>query len=188
VPGSGRGAWGWHPLHPEWARRIVADAGIQPGDLVFDLGAGTGAITLPLIEAGADVVAIELHPRRVAALRRSVAGRAKVVQADLADLYLPRRPFRVVANPPFAITTQLVRALLAARGLRSADLVLQRGAARGLSRRPPVPVRPGPHAGQQRSRRWTVGVGRHLPGAAFVVPPSVDTAVLQIRRRPPRPS
>src|SRR5699024_11856054 len=66
-------------------RRIVADAGIQPGDLVFDLGAGTGAITLPLIEAGADVVAIELHPRRVAALRRSVAGRAQVVQADRSE-------------------------------------------------------------------------------------------------------
>ncbi|MGC0272860.1 rRNA adenine N-6-methyltransferase family protein [Pseudactinotalea sp. Z1739] len=183
MSGNGRrGAWGWHPLRPDWAQRIVAESGVGAGDLVFDLGAGNGALTLPLIASGAEVVAIELHPERVEELRARVAGRARVVQADLREFYVPGRPFRVVANPPFALTTHLVRTLLAARGLRSADLVLQRGAARGLSRRPPVPARSRCHARQGRGRQWKVGVGRHLPGAAFVVPPSVDAAVLQIRR------
>lgn len=187
MPGSGRrGAWGWHPLRPDWARRIVAESGVGAGDLVFDLGAGTGALTLPLIESGAEVVAIELHPERVEDLRMRVAGRATVVRGDLREFYVPGRPFRVVANPPFALTTHLVRTLLTARGLRSADLVLQRGAARGLSRRPPVPARPGRRTGRQdgprRNTQWTVRVGRHLPRGAFVVPPSVETAVLQIRR------
>jgi 23S rRNA (adenine-N6)-dimethyltransferase len=36
-----------------------------------------------------------------------------VVKADASDLRLPRRPFRVVANPPFAITTGLLRRLTA---------------------------------------------------------------------------
>ena len=167
----------------------MADTAVGPGDLVFDLGAGTGALTLPLIETGAQVVAIEMHPDRVARLRQQVDGRAKVVRADLQDLYLPRRPFRVVANPPFALTTHLVRTLLASGSLRSADLVLQRGAARGLAARPPAPRGPDSNgrAGQRRGRgqsspRWHLRVGRHLPAQAFAVPPSVDCAVLQIRR------
>ncbi|HLS15503.1 MAG TPA: rRNA adenine N-6-methyltransferase family protein [Beutenbergiaceae bacterium] len=166
-------AWGWHPLRPDWAERLIRDAGVQPGDLVFDLGAGTGALTLPLIEAGADVVAIELHPNRARALRRRVNGRAKVVQADLADLYLPARAFRVVSSPPYAISSALVRTLLGAMSLRSADLVLQGGAARRLASGPPR---------AKHARRYRLQVGPAVPRRAFLKPPKVDSAVLQIRR------
>jgi 23S rRNA (adenine-N6)-dimethyltransferase len=72
VPASGRSgrAWGWHRLADEWAARVVAAAAIRPGELVFDLGAGTGALTGHLVQAGARVVAVELHPGRAATLRR----------------------------------------------------------------------------------------------------------------------
>lgn len=153
----------------------MAESGVCAGDLVFDLGAGTGALTLPLIAAGAEVVAIELHPDRVAHLRAQVDGSAKVVQGDLREFYPPGRPFRVVANPPYALSTHLVRTLLNARGLRSADLVLQRGAGRGLSQRPPV-------RRSASARRWNLRIGRQVPARAFVVPPSVPSAILQIRR------
>jgi 23S rRNA (adenine-N6)-dimethyltransferase len=59
-----------------------------------------------LVAAGARVVAVELHPVRCASLRRRFAqDRVVVVRADARDLRLPRRPFRVVANPPFVVTT-----------------------------------------------------------------------------------
>jgi len=105
--------WGWHQLDARWAERLVADSGVGRGDLVVDVGAGTGALTAPLIDAGARVIAIELHPRRAEALRKRFGRLAVVVEADAADLRLPRRPFHVVANPPFAITTALVNRLLA---------------------------------------------------------------------------
>ncbi len=82
----------------------MADAGIGRGELVLDIGAGTGALTRPLLEHGARVVAFELHPGRAAELRRELGGqRLTVVVADASCLRLPRRPFRVVANPPFAV-------------------------------------------------------------------------------------
>ena len=82
------------------------------------------------------MIAVELHPERVAHLRRRFGAPVRVVRADASDLRLPRQPFRVVANPPFAVTTQLVRRLLAPGSrLVAADLVLQRGRGAALGRR-----------------------------------------------------
>ncbi len=177
MPG-GPTRWGWHRLTDETARSIVAGARITRGDLVLDIGAGTGALTAALVATGARVVAFELHPARARVLRtRFAPSEVKVVVADATDLRLPRRPFHVVANPPFAITTGLVSRLVApgSRLLR-ADLVLSRWAAVRWSR----PDAPG-------ARRWSVDfdarVTRTLPRAAFVPPPPSDTAVLRIERR-----
>lgn len=104
--------------------------------MVVDLGAGDGAITDPLARAGCRVLAIELHPRRAAALRdRFAGGRVAVLELDVGDFRWPGHPFRVVANPPYAGINALVRRLLGVPTLRSADLVVAEGAARGLLRR-----------------------------------------------------
>ncbi|GIU86042.1 MAG: hypothetical protein KatS3mg009_0557 [Acidimicrobiia bacterium] len=95
-----------------------------------------------------------------------------VVRADARDLYLPRRPFRVVANPPFGVTGPLLRRLTAP-GSRctTAHLVLQRAAARRWAAR---------GAG---GTRYDVSVGRLVPRSAFSPRPTVDAAVLAIVRR-----
>jgi len=113
------------------AARLVAAAGIGPGELVLDLGAGTGALTAPLLAAGARVVAVELHPGRAAALRRRFAGAVLEVRGgDLARLRLPDEPFAVVANPPWALAETVRSRLLGARELRRADLLVPRWVAR----------------------------------------------------------
>nr|WP_244246931.1 rRNA adenine N-6-methyltransferase family protein [Nocardioides euryhalodurans] len=152
----------------------MAAAPVRPGDLVLDLGAGDGALTAPLVRAGARVLAIELHPGRATALRRRFEDDdVTVVEADLRDLRLPARPFRVVASPPYGLSTALVRTLLSSDRVRSADLVLQRAAVRRLVGQPPR----GRHA-----RRYRLDAGLRLPRHAFVPPPKVDSAVLQVRR------
>lgn len=179
MPGSGprsRRAWGWHPLRPEWAGRIVEAAGVRRGDLVLDLGAGDGALTAPLLDAGASVIAVELHPRRAARLHERLAGRTsdlRVVRCDLRELRLPSRPFRVVASPPYQLSTEVVRLLLGSDRLLSADLVLQRGAARRLAERPPR---------ARHARRYRLGTGMPVPRRAFRPPPRVDSVVLRISR------
>jgi 23S rRNA (adenine-N6)-dimethyltransferase len=178
VPASGNSPWGWHRLSPSWAERLVADAGISPGDLVIDVGAGTGAVTAPLVTAGARVIAVEMHPHRLAVLReRFAADDVTVVRADAGDLRLPRRPFRVVANPPFAVTSGLLARLLAPGSrLVRADLVLQRAPARRWA------SGRAPGAGRW-ARDYDVGLGRRVPRAAFTPRPRVDCAVLVVARR-----
>jgi 23S rRNA (adenine-N6)-dimethyltransferase len=175
---AGHAPWGWHRLAPSWAERLVADAGISPGELILDIGAGNGALTAALVARGARVLAFELHPQRLAALRSLFADdhRVTVVKADVADLRLPRRPFRVVANPPFAQTTAVLSRLLAPGSrLVRADLVVQRQAVRHW-----VGGR-APGAGRW-AQVWDARAGQRLPRHAFDPPPQCDCAVLRLSR------
>lgn len=167
--GRSRRAWGWHRLADQWAARIVAQARIRPGELVLDLGAGEGALTGHLLAAGARVIAVELHPGRAATTRARFPD-ATVVHADVITFGLPKRPFRVVANPPYSISASLLRTLLApGSALTAADLVLQRAVVLKYAARPP---------------RWfSMTAGARLPRHAFAPPPRVDSAVLVVRRR-----
>jgi hypothetical protein len=53
VPAERGTRLGYHELTDVWAERLVAGAGVRPGDLVLDIGAGNGAITAPLVATGA---------------------------------------------------------------------------------------------------------------------------------------
>lgn len=165
-------AWGWYRLDRSWAERLVAESGVARGDLVVDVGAGDGALTAPLLERGARVIAIELHPGRAAALRRRFGDDVRVVQADAADLRLPRRPFRVVANPPWAITDPLLRRLLhPASRLVRADLLLKRSATRRWV-----------EAGATPDHHLRAGLA--VPRRAFRPAPPTDARILVIERSP----
>ena len=148
---------------------MVAAAGVRPGELVLDIGAGEGALTAHLVRTGARVVAVELNPRRACMLRERFPG-ITVLHADATSIRLPGRPFRVVANPPYGISSALLRTLLAPGSrLVAADLVLQRAVARKYA--------------SGAARRFSLTVGLSLPRRAFLPPPHVDSAVLVVRRR-----
>lgn len=151
---------------------MVADAGVRAGQYVLDIGAGRGALTRHLVAAGARVLAVEPHPARARDLQRRFADdQVKVLPVAARELVLPRKPFRVVASPPYGISSELLRKLLGTpSGLFAADLVLQRAVVRRFA----DPAR--------AHRRWQVRAGRSLPRSAFRPPPQVDSAVLVVRR------
>ena len=172
MPAHGaRARWGWYRLADAGARRLVADARVRRGNLVLDLGAGTGAITGHLVDAGARVLAFELHGERADRLEDRFAGDAvTVVRVDVADLRLPAKPFRVVANPPFARSSALVRTLVQPGSrLIQADLVL------------PVQVATRFQGRLGRSHRGHLV--RRLSPRDFRPASPVPTAVLRITRR-----
>jgi 23S rRNA (adenine-N6)-dimethyltransferase len=175
---------GAHFLHDRaLIGQLVRAAGAGDGRLVLDLGAGAGAITARLAETGARVIAVERDPRLAARLRRRFDGdpRVRVVEADLRQVKLPHREFRVVASPPFSLTTTLCRRLLGDPGVRlaAAELIIGDGAARWLAS-----PRPRDAETAWWTARYQVRLARTVSAASFTPPPSVAAARLSIRPRP----
>lgn len=136
-----------------------------------------GPITAALVDAEMRVIAVEAHPERARYLRRRFGQAITLVEADASDLRLPRRPYHVVANPPFAITSALLERLLQPGSrLVSAHLILQEQAARRWA---------GPNA--PGIRRWggafEISIGARIPRRAFYPAPHVNARVLTIRWR-----
>jgi 23S rRNA (adenine-N6)-dimethyltransferase len=162
--------------------QLVRTSGVGHGDLVFDLGAGFGALTAPLARTGARVIAVELDPALAGRLRRRFSAEplVGVVEADLRRIPLPRRSFHVVANPPFGLTTWLCRRLLGDRTLQltGADLVLEWGAAKWLT-----DSSPRDNETASWTARYDIRLVRRVPAASFSPRPRADAAYLTIRRR-----
>jgi 23S rRNA (adenine-N6)-dimethyltransferase len=160
-------------------------ATISAGELVLDLGAGTGALTIPLAQAGARVVAVEAD----AVWAEKLAGRlarsgltVEVVEGDILAVPLPSEPYRVVANPPFGVTTALLRRLLdqPERGPYQADLLLQWEVARKRSELPPSTL-----LSTIWAPWWEMTIVERVPRTAFAPVPRVGAGWLKVTRRLP---
>lgn len=161
---------------------LVAGSGAGDGDLVVDIGAGNGLISVALARRGAQVLAIERDLSLAQRLRARFATwpAVTVVEGDVLKTPLPAEPFRVVANIPFGITTKILRHLLDADALARADMIVQAEVARkrGTGGR-----------GTLLNACWEpwfeFGTGARIPAAAFRPRPRVDAAVLVVTRRAP---
>jgi len=159
----------------------VDAAGIEPGELVMDIGAGRGAITAELLQRGAEVWAVEADPMLAAVLRERLGGGVRIVEADARRLNWPRRPFSVVSNLPFAGAREILDSLLSepSHPLSRAELVLQWEAAAKLAA-----IWPSTLLGVVWGALYELRLVGRLAPSAFAPPPSVDAGVLRVVRRP----
>jgi 16S rRNA (adenine1518-N6/adenine1519-N6)-dimethyltransferase len=102
--------------------RIVAMAALRADDVVLEVGPGFGSLTLPLLAAARQVIAVEVDrvlaaelPATIAARAPQFAGRLSVVTGDAARLTeLPGDPPTVlVANLPYNVSVPVVLHLFA---------------------------------------------------------------------------
>ena len=154
---------------------------------MVEVGAGSGALMFPLAAAGARVLAVERDARLVADLQheieeRGLASRVQLRRADLRNVSWPKRPFRVVSSPPYALTTRLLERLLddPERGPVRADLLVQWEVARKRTTLPPTTLRTAAWLPW-----WEFELGERVPRDAFRPIPAVDSAWLTVRRREP---
>jgi 23S rRNA (adenine-N6)-dimethyltransferase len=180
-----RSASGQHFLRsPRLAAELVAAACVREEDLVVEIGAGFGRLTVPLARSAGSVIAVERDPDLADGLRRRFARGARVVvaEADVFALPLPETPYRAFGNLPFSRTSAILRRLLddPSSHLLRADLIVELGVARKVSS-----ARPSSMRSLGWLPWWQFELGRHIPSAAFDPRPSVDAALLSVQRRDP---
>jgi len=122
---------GLHPKHrmgqnflhdQNHLRRLISAAEIRPGDLILEVGPGTGTLTEALLEAGADVIACELDRDLADLIHDRLDGRITLIRGDCLDkgrtlnpeivAAIAGRDFKLVANLPYQIASPLMTALL----------------------------------------------------------------------------
>ena len=167
--------------------RLLRAVEVQPDQLIVEVGAGSGALTVPLARAGARVLAVEPDPAWVRRLRNRltqsrVGDRVEIVGGDFRSITFPTEPFRVVSNPPFGQTTALLQALLdnPTRGPWRADVLVQSDVARKRVATPPTSLRSAAWAPW-----WIFQLGPQMPRTAFRPIPTVDATLLMVHRREP---
>lgn len=117
---------------------------VPEGGLVVEIGAGTGQLTAALLDAGHEVVALEIEPRLVGHLRNRFRRhpRLRILEADArtaayADIVPADRPFSIVGNLPYFAANPIVRnALESARKPAELVVMVQREVAREMAAPP----------------------------------------------------
>ena len=108
-------------LYDEELLASLADAaGIRPGEDVLEIGPGCGSLTKHLCRRAGHVLSVELDERLIPLLNAFMAEEKNltVLQGDIMAVDLPKiteplsKPFAVVANIPYYITTPLITRLL----------------------------------------------------------------------------
>ncbi len=180
--------------------RLIANAGqIEPGDVVIEVGPGTGTLTEELLSRGAEVIAVEIDRDLAALLRTRLGDRPdfKLIDGDALSskhklneelsehlaavrrTASPTRQVKLVANLPYNIASPLIIDLLLA-GVDSLTFTVQKEvadrlrAAAGSDAYGPLSV-----MAQMLAR---VEVLRTLPPQAFWPPPKIDSALVRMTR------
>lgn len=173
-------------VDPTHRARIVDAADLTVDDTVLEIGPGPGVLTELIAAAAGRVIAVELDDRLVPFLQERFAAQPNVtiIHGDILrsdpDALAEGRPYKVVANLPYYITSAAIRHLLEAKSAPEVlVLTVQKEVGERMVAQPP------------NMSLLALGVqfyctGRivaKVPAGAFYPVPKVDSAVVRLDRR-----
>ncbi len=176
--------------------KIIVRAGLDPSDVVLEIGPGQGALTLPLARRVERVIAVERDRTLIGPLeeRLSRGGITNVTVInhdilawDFRNLGFPSKRIRVMGNLPYNISSPVLEKLIHYRALfKKAVLMFQAEVAQRLTAAP----------GNKSYGALTLLVGFHarsamlfqVPREAFYPRPKVDSMVVELDFESPYPS
>jgi 16S rRNA (adenine1518-N6/adenine1519-N6)-dimethyltransferase len=179
-------------------RRIVAAADLADDDVVIEVGPGLGSLTLALLGAVEQVLAVEVDPRLAVALPATAADRApgragalrvlnadalRVRRAEIVAAAGGREPTALVANLPYNVGVPVLLHLLAELpGLRRGLVMVQAEVADRLTALPGTRCYGAPSV----KAAWFAEVRRagQVPRAVFWPVPHVDSGLVALKCRP----
>ncbi len=178
-------------------RKSLELAAVSAGDTVVEVGPGLGTLTTALLEAGAEVWAVEkdrvLHEHLAATLGPRFPGRLHLLEADameqpIAGLGAARAisgalpDFKIVANLPYAISTPWMDAILAGPLPSRLVLMLQREAAQRYAASPGTKLFGSISIFLQAA--YDIAPGHKVAAGCFYPQPKIESYLLHLVRKP----
>lgn len=175
---------GQHWLHDiDALQSIVAAADVRAGDIVLEIGPGLGTLTSELCKVATKVLAVEYDDLLATELPYRVpADNLEVQQGDILDFDFTQVPrgYKVVANIPYYLTSNLIRRMCESPNpFSKAALLVQKEVAERVC------AGPGQTSLLSISTQFYchVGLGPLVPAELFTPPPKVDSQVLMLEYR-----
>ena len=188
---SRRHALGQHFLTNQGVlRKIVGVIDPKPEDVIVEIGAGKGALTMALAEKGGRVIAIEKDERLVPGLREKMPPNVEVVHGDILRVDFREistkagaPALRLVGNIPYFISSPLLFRVLDERGiLADCAFLLQKEVAGRVTAGPGT--KSYAPLGILLQNAFEARVAFTVAPGSFSPPPKVQSALLTLRRRP----
>ena len=191
-------AWGLRPkkrfgqsflCDPSTAAKIATRARVSPQDVVVEIGAGLGALTIPLAQSVKKIYAVEKDRQLIDLLKTELLTsritNCEIIAADILQIDLRKfadsagHKITVIGNLPYNISSQILIKLIKSRHcFNRAIFMFQKELAQRISARP---------GGKQYGRitamlRYCAEIKTLLTvkAGAFYPPPKVDSAVIEI--------
>lgn len=174
---------GQHWLHDDVSLSAMVEAGeVGPTDTVVEVGPGLGTLTKKLVEAAREVIAIELDELLALNLKGRVGSKnlsveqKNVLEYDFSSV---EPGYKVVANIPYYLTSNLIRTLLEASNPPSVmALLVQKEVAERIV------AKPGQMSILSVSVQFYADAKllQVIPAELFTPPPKVDSQIIQIKR------
>ena len=168
--------------------KIIRAAEIGPEDNVLEIGPGIGTLTQYLAEAAGRVVAVEIDEKLIPVLGETLAeyDNVEVINQDIlkcdVDSIFEGRPFKVVANLPYYITTPIIMGLLEGKShFDSLTVMIQKEVADRM--------KAGPGTKDYGALSLAVQyyaepyLAANVPPNCFMPRPAVGSAVIRLKRR-----
>ena len=166
---------------------IIRVAAVEPGERIVEVGPGVGILTTQLLQAGAQVTAVELDFRLAGHLRLRFVDepRLTLVEADFLDIEVAdivTEPWALVANVPYHITSPILHHVLGSEPRPTRFVMMVQ---REVAERIAAPPGGMSYLSVFVQYHADVEVAFTVPAAAFEPAPEVGSAVLvgQTRKR-----
>lgn len=162
---------------------ICNTAEVEPGDEVLEIGPGQGTLTKVLLDKDAIVTAVEFDGELARELpERLRSENLKVINQDILKFNLNDMPagYKVVANIPYYLTSNLIRVLSESDNpAESITLLIQKEVAERIC------AKPGEMSvlGVSAQVYYDCGLGPIVPAEKFFPPPKVDSQVVHMTRK-----
>lgn len=181
---------GQHWLHDADALSAMSEAAeVSLGDNVLEVGPGLGTLTEILLADGANVTAVEFDKELFAQLTREAQKmpvvdqkRLKLVNQDILEFDLTAMPrgYKVAANIPYYLTSNLIRRLLESENKPAIiALLIQKEVAERIV------TEAGQHSLLSVSVQFyaEAELREVVPAELFTPPPKVDSQIIKITPR-----